>query len=353
MASNKNQHYVPQCYLKRFSSSESGAAISLFNLDRKKLIKNAPIKNQCSKGYFYGEDLIVEKALQPIEGKYSTVINQIIKPGYNLSEEHKIFLKRFWLLQNMRTDAASKRSVEMHDEMGVVAGVDPSEYRQELKEAVIESMKIFYENIDKVDDLKVCLIKNKTDVEFITSDDPAVLSNKWHILKKSSSGLSFGLGSAGNIILLPLTPNILCLGYDGDVYCVRHNNGWVEVKTESDILALNEHQFLNCRANIYTRRSDTEADLISNYAKIENRKPVFRHNITYSVLDCVENGFKRYKAIDRNAAGEHEEALMHCQMIYPKPSVWPKQIGWRNRGFVFSNNSGVGYIRNSSFGVHF
>jgi len=351
MASNKNQHYVPQCYLRRFSSAESGAAISLFNLDREKLIENAPIKNQCSKGYFYGDDLVIEKDLQPIEGEYSAVINQIIEPGYKLSEEHKIFLKRFWLLQNMRTDAASKRSVEMSDEMGVVAGIDPSVYRQELKDAVIQSMKIFYEHIDMVDDLKVCLIKNKTNNEFITSDDPAVLSNKWHILKKSSSGLSFGLGSAGNIILLPLTPNILCLGYDGDVYSVRHNNGWVDVKDKSDIRSLNEHQFLNCRANIYTHKSNIENELISDYAKIVSRKPILRHNITYSVLDRVDNGFKRYKVIDKKEAGDHNKALMHCQMIYPKPSLWPKQIGWRNKGFVFSNGSGVGYIRRSRIGT--
>jgi hypothetical protein len=345
MASNKNQHYVPQCYLKRFSSVESGLAINLLNLDRKKLIENAPIKKQCSKGYFYGRDLVIEKALQPIEGEYSSVIRQIVEPGYRFSEEHKIFLKRFWLLQNMRTDAASKRSVEMSDEMGVVAGIDPSEYRQELEEAIAQSMKIFYEHMDMVDDLKVCLIKNKTDAEFITSDDPAVLSNKWHILKKSSSGLSFGLGSAGNIILLPLTPKILCLGYDGDVYSVRHKNGWVDLKDKRDVRSLNEHQFLNCRANIYSHKSDIEADLISDYEEIASRKPILRHNITYSVLDYVENGFKRYKVINRKDAGEHEEALMHCQMKYPKPSLWPKQIAWRNNGFVFSNNSGVGYIR--------
>lgn len=247
----------------------------------------------------------------------------------------------------MRTDAASRRSVEMSDEMGVVAGIDPSEYRQELKEAVIQSMKLFYEHIDMVDDLKVCLIKNKTDTEFITSDDPAVLSNKWHIIKKSSSGLSFGLGSAGNIILLPLTPNILCLGYDGDVYSVRHKNGWVDVKDKRDIQSLNEHQFLNCRANIYCRKSNNEGDLISDYEGLASRKPILRHTITYSVLDCVDNGFKRYKVIDRKEADDHEEALMHCQMKYPKPSLWAKQIAWRNNGFVFSNGSGVGYIRRS------
>ncbi len=96
MASNKNQHYVPQCYLKKFStSSESKAAICLYNLDRKKLIKNAPIKNQCSKNYFYGEDLVIEKALQEIEGIFSEIVRNLESKNHVLLDEEKTFLKIF------------------------------------------------------------------------------------------------------------------------------------------------------------------------------------------------------------------------------------------------------------------
>lgn len=71
MASNKNQHYVPQCYLRQFAAGNSASAINLFNIDREKFINCAPLKNQCSKSYFYGDDLELEKALQPIEGCYA------------------------------------------------------------------------------------------------------------------------------------------------------------------------------------------------------------------------------------------------------------------------------------------
>lgn len=68
MASNKNQHFVPRCYLRPFTINCNNKAINLFNIDKQKFIKNAPVKHQCSRDYFYGEDLIIEKALQPIEG---------------------------------------------------------------------------------------------------------------------------------------------------------------------------------------------------------------------------------------------------------------------------------------------
>lgn len=56
MATNKNQHYVPQCHLRPFTFDSEGAAISVFNLDLKKLIFNTPVKNQCPEDYFYGQD---------------------------------------------------------------------------------------------------------------------------------------------------------------------------------------------------------------------------------------------------------------------------------------------------------
>ncbi|MCF6263399.1 MAG: DUF4238 domain-containing protein [Xanthomonadales bacterium] len=51
MATNKNQHFVPRCYLKAFSKDGEGLAINLFNIGRKRLIQNAPLKHQCSKNH--------------------------------------------------------------------------------------------------------------------------------------------------------------------------------------------------------------------------------------------------------------------------------------------------------------
>ncbi|MCD9466838.1 DUF4238 domain-containing protein [Photobacterium iliopiscarium] len=345
MASNKNQHYVPQCYLKKFASDESKAAISLYNLDRKKLVKTAPIKNQCSKNYFYGEDLILEKALQPIEGRFSAMIRNIEEPGYILTKPNELFLKQFWLLQYLRTEAASRRSVELSAGMGAVVG--EVEFKMELKEAVQQSMRMFDKTKHLISDLKVCLFKNNTPTTFVTSDDPAVSTNWWHLFDKRAELQSFGFGSAGSLFILPLTPTLLMLAYDGDVYNVPNKNGWVKVKNTSDVDAFNYLQFLNCRANIYTESLDNLPYLELIHNAIIAIKPSQRHKINYAILDKSDDGIKRFRVVDSPDTEEHEEAIIHCQPVYVAPPAWPRLIKWKLKGFVLTNETGVGFIRAS------
>lgn len=73
MATNKNQHFVPRCYLRPFTLDSANVAINLFNIDRMKFVERAPVKHQCSRDYFYGEDPALEKALQAEEGLYVSV----------------------------------------------------------------------------------------------------------------------------------------------------------------------------------------------------------------------------------------------------------------------------------------
>ena len=74
MATNKNQHFVPRCYLKTFTNNGENRAINLLNLDRQRAIPAAPVKNQCSGDYFYGQDNLLETAIRAVEGGYGDAI---------------------------------------------------------------------------------------------------------------------------------------------------------------------------------------------------------------------------------------------------------------------------------------
>ncbi|EGR4126252.1 DUF4238 domain-containing protein [Vibrio cholerae] len=343
MASNKNQHYVPQCYLKNFATDDSKASICLYNLDRKKLVKTAPIKNQCSKNYFYGEDLVLEKALQPIEGRFSAMVRTIEEPNYILNEKDEAFLKQFWLLQYLRTEAASRRNVELIEGMSQVTGT--TDFKLEIKDAVQQSMRSFFDVKYTVSDLKVCLVKNNTSTDFITSDDPAVLTNWWHLLDKRAKLQSFGLGSAGCLLILPLSPKVLMVAYDGDVYSLPNNKGWLRLKSKFDVDSFNYLQVLNCRANLYGCKTDIEEYFVHLHDKVIDIKPKQRHKINYAILDEVSDGAKRYKLVESPDVEEHEEALVHCQPIYVAPPTWPRAIKWKNKGFVVTNGTGAGFVR--------
>jgi hypothetical protein len=348
MASNKNQHFVPKCYLRAFAVEGVEAAINLYNIDRRRFIECAPLKNQCSGDYFYGKDPDLEKALQTVEGAYGSAQHEILQPGYILSDEHRELLKIFWLLQHLRTEAASRRAVEMAAATEAVIGTDAPLFRLEIKTAVQLAMMAFSSAHDILRDLKGCLLRNTTSRPFVTCDDPAVLTNRWYLESPSTKGCSFGVNSGGTIVLLPVSPQILFLGYDADVYSVPNNKGWVNVTREQDVKALNEHQFLNCRANIFVKNPNDARFVHDSFLTIAPLRPKSRHVINYAVLDRQEGGYTRYKVVDRAGSEDDREAKIHMQALTPAPTSWPSQLTWRRKGFVFYNGTGVGWVRRSA-----
>jgi len=249
------------------------------------------------------------------------------------------------MLQHLRTEAASKRSVEMAEATRNTAGVKDQRFRLEIREAVQIAMKTFADSMHVVSDLKVCLFRNRTSTPFLTSDNPAVLTNRWQLESAKTKGRSFGFHSAGTILLLPLSPQILCVGYDGDVYSIPHERGWVDIHRHSDIEALNQHQFLNCLANIFVRDAAHSQLVHEAFLRIAACRPASRHLVHYAVLDRREGEFTRYRVVNNLEVGDHEEALIHSLVVHAKPTSWPRQMTWRPKGFVFTNGTGVGYVR--------
>lgn len=345
MATNKNQHFVPRCYLRPFTIDGANAAINLYNIDRREFIPLAPVKNQCSRDYFYGQDERLEKAIKSVEDAYANVLREILRPGYILTDTHRTTLRIFWLFQYLRTEAAARQSVERATSMTEVAGITDPNFRLSIKEAVNIAMHTFAAEMHIIDDLKICLIRNRSQIPFFTSDDPAVLTNRWWLTDKRTQRRSFGLGSAGVIILLPLSPKLLCLGYDGDVYGVRHDRGMVDVRRECDIASFNQHQILNCRANLFVKDSEHYRVAHEAFAEAAKNRPLNRHIINYAVHDRIEGECTRYRVVDSRGSEEHAEALLHLQVIHPVPLSWPSQITRSIKSAVYTNGTGLGYVR--------
>ncbi len=171
------------------------------------------------------------------------------------------------------------------------------------------------------------------------------LSNRWYLQSAKTKGLSFGLFSAGDILLLPLSPQALCLAYDSDVYSVPHKNGWVEVRQDSDVEAFNEHQFLNCRANIFVQNAAHSRLVHESFLRVASHRLEKRYVAHYAILDRRDGNSTRYRVVNRPEAGDHKESIVHTRVVHARPMSWPKQISWRQKGFAFTNGTGVGYVR--------
>lgn len=349
VASNKNQHFVPRCHFKPFTLQGEGRAIQVANLDRMKTIQDAPVRSQCSGDYFYGWDPQLELEIQSVEKSYSICI-QKIRNECIVESNDEAALRRFMLLQYFRTEAAATRAYESTQTIMSAAGgaIDevPSTLREALRETIILSMKNFAHHRRAIDDLRFVLIKNRTGVPFFTSDDPSICTNRWYIQKLIKQDLAFGLNNAGAIMLMPLSPDACCVLYDKDVYSLQRARGcWLDVYDPRDIDALNEHQIINCAANVYFHEWSTRNKVLLDISICKARRPLCRHQVNYAikVSDC--NELIKFKVVPKSEADKCSNVLVHVMAVQPKPKTWPSFLRFRLDGKAYSNGTGEGYVR--------
>ncbi len=351
MATNKNQHFVPRCHLKPFTVGEANKAIHLFNLDADRAIEGAPVRNQCSRDYFYGQDARLEAAIQSVEGPYGATVSRLRVEGAVAGAFDRTVLRRFILLQHMRTEAAAVLASRMMAAVAELPEVLPENEAFDLKgmtrEAVTAAMVHYGRSMRIVDDLQVTLVRNRSRTPFVTSDDPAVLTNRWHLQNRRARGLGFGVKSAGLIMLLPLAPELLAMLHDPDVYVVPHRQGVVEIEADEEADALNAHQVLNCAANLYFGDWEDRERIAAAARATAPLRLDPRHRTTYAVRAGGDGEHVRYDAVPlaEIVPDPERDVLVHTQILRPLPARWPGFIHYRRDGRVYSNGTRAGFVR--------
>lgn len=306
----------------------------------------APIKSQCSGSYFYGNDSVLEHMIQTEEMNYANALRSFLSKPSVFTESQKEIFKRFWLFQNLRTEAAARRAIEMTSFSHQIGEPTPEDFNYGIKEAVQHACRVFVEAAEVVTDLKCCIVKNNLETPFISSDNPAVLTNRWSINKSDGIDTSFGLQSSGALLILPLTPKYLFLAYDGDTYNISHISGIVKVAEADDVVALNRHQFLQCASNVFVKDSEAETRYLGELSSISPIRPKVRYKLVYAQLSKINSdGTKEYIPIDPEKKDRNLEAIIHFQAVHPNPKIWPRFLKNRVDGSVYSDGSAVGYIR--------
>jgi len=358
MAENKNQHFVHKGYLKPFCVPENPKTIAVLNISRNLYIPSSPVKSECSKSYFYGKSPELEGLMQELEGGYNAVIKNLCTPGYSLTESDRKSLLRFWLFQHSRTEAKAKQGVQMASSMADAYDVDPNENNFDQKKAIETGLDIFLSYNNRLDDLKVRLLKNKTKNAFITSDDPAILCNKWYQVDPRPKRYNFGggLGSSGTVLILPLTPTILFVAFDGDVYSLPHKNNWANTTSVMDVNAFNQQQHLNCFKNIYCVDEENYRVAKNELENTKARRLTQKYEIEYMVEEdkfpikgqrlvaILEDG-TRFVEVTKEEARQTGSALVRSRRVFPEPPIWPRILKLRPKGSVYTNGSYGGFMR--------
>jgi len=240
----KNQHYVPQFYLRNFSNTDNKKSVSAYELKSKKHIKFASIKTTASEEYYYGEDKIIENSFKELEGIWANIIRDIIEKNkipqlpHNLNDY--LYLLLFVALSDIRAFKIGniinklKRGAYEHikkfdngmEEENIDTNHHPNFF---MLNSSIENFNVFLE-------LTPLLILNETMNDFLTSDNPCAKYNQFFV---SEEFPYYGLRHGGIQIFIPLSSRICFCLYDENAYCVLNKNN-EEVVTINNPMQINE-----------------------------------------------------------------------------------------------------------------
>lgn len=348
MPAHKNQHFVPRCALKPFTLHAEGLAINVFNIARNRPIQNAPVKSQCARTYLYGIDLQLEKSLVQLEGEYARIVGNL-STGRSLDEEDHEWLHLFAIMQFRRTARAIEEMREFTERMADVVFKKYPEQREKDErtdtDLMIQSLKMAFEGTKYVTDLKCVVLRNQSNVDFVISDNPLVMTNRFYIQRMNAT--NFGLANSGAILAMPVSPKLCVIWYDRGVYTVPNASGtsFVEIKAD-DVAAINAWQYLYAQSNIYFARWDDRAYIQEQIENATPRRAEAKPRATLLVRDHAAPGesYRRGTAEEEAAA---KETLVLASQNHPRPSVWPSQIKFRSKPKTYSDGSAVGHVRSA------
>ncbi len=261
----KNQHYVPRFLLRNFALPYSKRkAVELLDLQKGLFHSPAPIKTQCKRDYFYGKDQAMENLLRDLETLASRVIREAIAsrstPKFATPDWHTMV--DFIAIQHGRTPAAVEegnsfatamfrdmlRSEMLRDKPKLTpAAIDKVRLvgrggaSSEVRDAADGSPKLF--------DLQDLLVINECDISFVLPDVGVVFHNEW--ARESRGWGVTGLCCHGLQILLPLSPNVLWMKYDPNVYRIPQNRTVVSARKADDILKINRLAVAHAERSVY------------------------------------------------------------------------------------------------------
>jgi len=279
MTENKWQHFVPQFYFKYFSTDFKH--ICGYHLKSKKHY-NSSIVSQSAKNYFYSENTKIEKSFSPIEAQFNAVIKKIIETdNFRLLTNYEYMeMLRFISFQSSRTEKAKKLADDFIDKMfeKVIKPFMKSnkELMSKITEKDVDSVRLVYpgaflygviqalEANILLTDLVPAVIINKTDKDFIFSDNPVVFYN---LIYRDPEHSFEGIRSPGLIVFCPISSKKCLLLFDPIYYSINLNDkNTIELNNTKDICSINKLQFHNSLENIYYQ-SENQKDVIDCLSK--------------------------------------------------------------------------------------
>ncbi len=228
----------------------------------------------CAKDYFYSKDVSIESVLSNLESRQHSIMNSIIASnGIPKDPKDYLILISFICMQHARTEMAKMRGDEsmklLSDEIveGLLGNSDVAEIT--FPKIHLMKMQRSLQSIPLLGDLIPLVLINKTQKDFIFSDNPVVFHNT--ALNKAKSIGILGLQSPGLQIFCPMGDKMMLMLYDPKFYSVNIKENYsLEIIDENDVDQLNTLQFLNCYENVFFSDKSKETEINSLHKKVKH-----------------------------------------------------------------------------------
>lgn len=312
----KNQHYIPKFYLRNFSYQNNKKQIGIYDIRKEFYFRQAKLKTQGSKNFFYGFDGKIEDNLANIEGDLSSIIRNIISnktvPQKGTVEHLDLLL--FVVLTDVRNPVKiegmkstfsemRKRLLELNSKTDV-AKLVPNPNHEEIIKLLFGGI---WETVQTILDLDYKLFINQTSTPFVSSDFPIVKYNQFLELKKWPHSKT-GYGLTGLQIFIPLNHEILLAFFDKDIYKIGDKKKTIyNVTNDKNVNDLNILQFLNCLETIYFSEKANENYIhsLNKQSKRYKRANISKSELSFLIKEndgenkrTIEAGFKNFMVIN-------------------------------------------------------
>lgn len=325
----KNQHYVPQGYLRNFIiQGIKGEYVNVFDKIKQEYREKQAISNISSGRYFYdfeenfANDINSDKQFlekwfaNDIEPEYAKLLNcfindykgrnVIIKPYSKTIEFRKKFSNQI-AFQFLRTKDKRDKVISVYNDMlkkgYKVFPNEPENLRIQDEDIInkahyglihftgVMNWYTLDEIIKRIFECNWLIVVNKTKIPFITSDNPVVVKNKEinknlkrykceientdiitvlqkDILKASNY---FGITSENVEILFPVNSELLLIMCKGDDYKYydKYDNTYLYLDNEYTVNICNSLQYAFSTRNIYTNDDKSTFDDMLYWMKKE------------------------------------------------------------------------------------
>lgn len=300
MKITKNQHYVPQCLIKNFST-KSDQAVYVYDSGRQKARGPVATERVLSENFFYDRDNYVENFLAThIEAPAALLIQEIIREPKATISNNLQDLTKFINVQISRTPSAlettqkniEKFATDTLEVLGKLNGFDDKaiesvKFRLDDTKSIL-ALQVFNSALSSMllSDLSPHIIINNTDTDFILSDHPAVHYN-WY-LRDSHNLAQTSLSARGVQIFLPISNKLTFCLYDASTYKLgKKGCSYTEANDKYDIALLNRLQLMNRDAYVIYSHEKVRNSLVNDCEKI-TRDSLHHSNTWYSTPEPQE-----------------------------------------------------------------